>query len=334
MQRRILTYHPLLGHLFIPNIWARIPHEGRAYVVRTNALGLRADVDYRPHGLTGKRRILVFGDSFSAADGVSNAFRFSDLLQAWGTDLEVLNFALPGSGTDQQFLMYQELGASFSADAVLLCPLIENIRRNIAHFRLVVDEGGRAGLVPRPRYRLDGRGALELCGVPVPRLWIPLEEADPELLRRTDLGGAFFRARRVLSHIPGVREWGVRLGVYRPFPQYERTGDPAWRLMRAILRRWIDVIPCPVILAPLPTWHVIETERPPSYLERFRELEMRPRVRVADVLPAFRRLSPVERRACRFRRDIHPTPRGHAIIARALLPEIDACLRENARPHP
>ena len=42
------------------------------------------------------------GDSFTAADGVSNRQRYSDLLEARLPGIEVYNFGLPGTGTDQQ----------------------------------------------------------------------------------------------------------------------------------------------------------------------------------------------------------------------------------------
>ena len=46
-----------------------------------------------------RMRVLVFGDSFTAGDGVSNGSRYSDVLETLlPPPTEVHNFGLPGSG--------------------------------------------------------------------------------------------------------------------------------------------------------------------------------------------------------------------------------------------
>ena len=45
-HRMILGYHPVIGHLYVPGINARIPNERRATYVRTNAQGFRSDSDF------------------------------------------------------------------------------------------------------------------------------------------------------------------------------------------------------------------------------------------------------------------------------------------------
>ena len=78
-MRKLLTYHPTIGYTFIPNLQARVRHEGGGYLIRTNAQGFRSDHDF--HESSAQEPILLFGDSFTAADGVSNRYRYSEILE-------------------------------------------------------------------------------------------------------------------------------------------------------------------------------------------------------------------------------------------------------------
>ena len=49
--------------------------------------------------------ILRFGDSYTAADGVSNKKRYSDVLMQMLPNTEIYNFGMPGTGTDQQYFI-------------------------------------------------------------------------------------------------------------------------------------------------------------------------------------------------------------------------------------
>ena len=103
--RQIVCYNEKIGHLYVPNINARIINEKGGYYVRTNSLGFRSQIEFKKEK-TRKPRILFFGDSITAGDGASNNERFSELL---GVSLgaEVYNFGLSGSGTDQQCLILE-----------------------------------------------------------------------------------------------------------------------------------------------------------------------------------------------------------------------------------
>src|SRR5262245_32188993 len=92
-------YDPDVGFTFLPNLKIRVPHETGGYLVRTNSLGFR---DHRNPTVStnGQRRVFIFGDSFTAGDGVSNGKRFSDELERFLPGVEFYNFGLPGTGTD------------------------------------------------------------------------------------------------------------------------------------------------------------------------------------------------------------------------------------------
>ena len=65
-HRRIFCYNRNIGHLFVPNINARIIHESGGYYVRTNSLGFRSNNEFKEKK-GNKPRILSFGDSNTAA---------------------------------------------------------------------------------------------------------------------------------------------------------------------------------------------------------------------------------------------------------------------------
>ena len=119
-MRQIFKYDPIIGYRYIPGLRARIPHEGGGYLFQVNSSGFRCRHDFTPRKKEGKRRILLFGDSFTAGDGVSDGKRFGDILEELIPDLEVYNFGLPGSGTDQQYLAYREEGDVYKRQPVVI----------------------------------------------------------------------------------------------------------------------------------------------------------------------------------------------------------------------
>src|SRR5215471_19528710 len=103
-MRQIYEYHPTIGLRFVPQLKARVPHEGGGYLVRTNGTGFRSDTEFKKPRSGDTRRILLFGDSFTAGEGVSNGQRYSDFLERLEPGLEVYNFGLPATGLDQHHL--------------------------------------------------------------------------------------------------------------------------------------------------------------------------------------------------------------------------------------
>ena len=103
-HRMVIQYHPILGHLYVPNLQARVfHHDSGAYYVRTNSEGFRSDSEFEKIVLIDPR-LLFTGDSITAGDGCGNEERFSELVGEV-LDAEVYNYGLSGSGTDQQLLV-------------------------------------------------------------------------------------------------------------------------------------------------------------------------------------------------------------------------------------
>src|SRR5688572_22288080 len=169
MYRRLFEYHPRIGYRFIPGLRARVPHEGGGYRIQTNAAGFRSRHEVTREKPPGVTRIVLFGDSFTAGDGVDNEQRFGDRIESALPNVQILNFGLPNTGTDQQYLAYQEFCADLEYDYLMVCPLVENIRWNVSAFRLIISsETGREMVLPKPYFELNGQ-ALELRHVPVPK---------------------------------------------------------------------------------------------------------------------------------------------------------------------
>jgi hypothetical protein len=162
----LFEYDPDIGYRFVPHLKTRVMSGAGGYLVRTNALGFRSEREFERDDRA--HRILVFGDSFTAGDGVSNANRYSDVLETLLPPLEVHNFGLPGSGTDQQFIAYGKLTQGAPCDAVVIAVLVENIRRIVSAWRPSQDDGGSVEFVAKPYFELDAE-RLVRRNDPVPR---------------------------------------------------------------------------------------------------------------------------------------------------------------------
>ena len=126
---------------------------GGRYHININSQAIRADRDYPTGKPAGVRRIIVLGDSMTAGQFLSNADRFSELLERRDPSIEVINLALEGSGTDQQVLLYEHVGLQFEHDLVVLLPFLQNTRRNMVEARDAFDpRSGRMILRPKPRF--------------------------------------------------------------------------------------------------------------------------------------------------------------------------------------
>lgn len=328
--RMVLQYHEIFGQWYVPEIRVYFPHERGYFIIQTNSYGMRSSRPYEKQPPPGWRRILLFGDSFTDGYGVSNRERFSDLLENTLGQTEVLNFGLSGSGTDQQVLIFENLGGDFGGDVVLFCPQVENIRRVALKYWPSIDgTTGRTILAPKPYFSLED-GNLVLRHVPVPRERPFAEEAGPEVKEGAGHSNSRPKAgcvrRLVRKLLPDRLVSFLRGSGSQPFTQYNSPNSPEWRLTEALLTRVVEKAGSRrVVLAPLPLYPYIERAIYPNYLERYRAFALEhPQVLLVDVLPYFKALSASERRRCRYRNDPHYTPFAHSVVARALKEQLES----------
>ena len=322
-SRQLFQYDPLLGHRFIPGLRLRVEHETGGYLLRTNSSGFRSDYEFTSERPPGRRRVLLFGDSFTAGDGVSNPQRYGDRLEQLMPDVQVLNFGLSGSGTDQQLLLFREVKDAYEHDVVVIGLLVENIRRIVAHYRLYRSSDGIERAHAKPYFVLGSSGDLELRNVPVPREAINLDHLPEAERGFVDMGGQFHALRRAVGKLgAGTKELVQRVSRFQPLPEYDSKDSAAWLLMRTLLTAWASESAVPVIVVPIPLYHYVEELSSPVYQRRFAELRTVANLEVYDPLPALLAYDKALRRKFRFDKDVHLTPSGHEALAAAIAPRV------------
>jgi len=333
-MRQIYEHHPRIGFRFIPGVKARIAHEGGGYLVRANSTGFRDDREFVPASAPGVRRVLVFGDSFTAGEGVSNGKRWTDAVERAVPGLELLNFGMPATGTDQHFLIYEEFARGLEHTLVVIAVFVENIRRVASRYRWFTDAEGRRVLYAKPWFELRG-GELVLRGTPVPSTPVELDRLTAEeratiaaTARFPALKAAFrrLRASPVFERVvvdTGLKDRALRLAGYQPLPEYEEEGGDAWRVMREVIRRWIAASARPVALVPIPLYHHVEgLASAATYQGRLREAAEGAGAAYVDPLPILAAAPQERRRGFYYPGDGHLTAEGHEALGRAVAPAI------------
>lgn len=87
---------------------------------QSNNLGARARSDFPRAKPLGKKRVLVFGDSFAQGSRVRQEDAWPSILGSKTKALEVLNFGVDGYGMGQSFLRYREIRDQLEYDLVIL----------------------------------------------------------------------------------------------------------------------------------------------------------------------------------------------------------------------
>jgi hypothetical protein len=309
---------PIIGYRYTPGTRMTLgkPGGGR-YALAINADGVRSDRDYAFAKPPGVFRIIVCGDSMAGGQFVSNSQRFSELLERRIPNLEVINLALEGSGTDQQVLLYEHVGLRYEHDLVVLLPFLQNIRRNLVGAREAIEPGtGRTVLRPKPRFELTDRGLVlhppgEHGGVP--------PSGSPDVPPRT-------RIKSVLNGLPGaqvVKRLAYRLRPWEPFPEYRDPEGPAWQLMAALIGR-MQALASPRPLVIVPTFYAgyLQFRMARNYWDRFASLHHPPAAYALDVLPHFQREGEDAARSFQEPHDMHFSAHGHLVLADALQAEL------------
>lgn len=349
MAKSLMKYHPRIGQTYMPSTKIRVQGPAGGFLVRTNAAGFRSDKEVRQTCDPSVFRALLFGDSQTAGDGVANAQRYSDLLEAAVPGLEVENCAVSGTATDQQYLTWQEMAPATPHDLVIIAVYVENIRRITRRVVKVRDASEAEVYRAKPYFELDGE-RLVLGNVPVPKQPWTDATLPAELLPHVFCYGqenillknpsrSLAALKRALASLGPFRRVAkqllTRLSTFQPVPEYDHRQSPAWRLMRQILKNWIAESYVPVLLLPLPLYfslHGLSDAR--NYQARFNELTKETGCTLLDPLPAFMKLSRDERAAVWSDAFGHISAAGHQVIAELLRTNIATFMasRSAARP--
>lgn len=321
MARQLFEYHPLIGYRFIPNLKVRIPHESGGYLVRVNETGFRSNREFTKEKPKNINRVILFGDSYTAGEGVSNQYRYSDVLERSVSNIEVYNFGLPGSGTDQQYLIYREFAKDIKHDITIIAVLVENIRRVAARYRVWNDDRGLPVLYDKPYFELAD-GEITLKNVPPRKKALHKADIPVEEQIFIDRGGRFPEIEKLVSRL-GIKDLVQSIVRYQPVPEYNRADNHAWQLMSKILEKWINNLPGKVILMPIPLYQHLEGRSDPSkYQARFDEVAKATGCFLYDPLKDLTQYSKRQRRQFRFKKDVHLTHLGHSALADCIAPVI------------
>jgi lysophospholipase L1-like esterase len=195
-------YDERLGWAHRPGQRGVFSHSDFSVEIEINSDGLRDD-EYAAAG-TGKKRMLVLGDSFGWGFGVEHEERFSEILEAAHPGWEIINASVSGYGTDQQYLYLEDRGLSYGPDVVLVLFYEDDFTTN---------RSPREHWYNKP-YFVVGDSGPELRNVPVPKATVR-QAVGRFALGRTYLGRGIYG---LIGH---------RLARPAPSPRRPAAADPA-----------------------------------------------------------------------------------------------------------
>ena len=240
----------------------------------------------------------------------------------------MINFSLEGTGTDQQLLLYENLGKQYEHDLVLLLPFLQNIRRNTVEVRAGYDPKTHATILrSKPRFDLIN-GKLVLRKLSALR-----DEGDTnreytkEMLKQTDTYPGFISGLKArLNSVSGATALKQVLYAtfpWEPFPEYRHPGTPEWKLMEAIIRRFKESAgEKPLVVVPVFYDSYVRFRMARNYWDRFASLNAAPGLFPIDLLPYFKRIGREGMRAFLGPYDCHFSAYGHIVVADALQSEL------------
>lgn len=234
-----------LGWRHVPNAHGRLVTPEFDVEIRINSEGLRGP-EIQKEKSTGVRRLLVFGDSFAEGWGVEEenlfSFHLQQCLSQTNPDIEVLNFGVAGYGTDQAYLLFQEIGSHYQADDVVLL-FYGNDLWNNASKRGIGSERGQ-----KPFFRPMIGGELKLEGIPVNRTkyWDESRYGGDSIWKRIKhyLRSHFHFYALFTKLITEEMKTGKVSAYYDGLYGLDRSKkwNPVWHLTELILRDFNDYV--------------------------------------------------------------------------------------------
>lgn len=157
--RSMMTYDELLGWRHVPNskAWSETPEYKVQYII--NSKGLR-DKECSYNNEPGKLRIICLGDSVTFGWGVDRNSLFTEMLEGYFTNVEVINMGVQGYGIDQELIFLEQEGVKYQPDLVLVYVIPADLERACY---------SKMWRRPKPKFLLD-KGRLILSNIPVPRV--------------------------------------------------------------------------------------------------------------------------------------------------------------------
>lgn len=165
IRNQLFIYDELLG-------WKGSPNASSAYISKDFIVSVSHDnLGYRnlsPAYVPGKKNILLLGDSYGWGWGVEDDETATAVFNRKHEDFNAYSLAIPGYGTDQQYLAMQRFmdqHPTFQYEQAVVLFYLND-------FDDVVASLG-SGMYPKPLFHLDEQGELQLQNVPVPQNQLP-----------------------------------------------------------------------------------------------------------------------------------------------------------------
>jgi GDSL-like Lipase/Acylhydrolase family len=227
--------------------------------IRTNALGLRGG-EVAASKAPGTRRVLVVGDSYVFGVGVDEEHtlpaRLQRMLSTGGESWEVLNLGVAGYSTDQEYVLFRELGPRLAPDVVVLVVCDNDFEGNTLDFVYRQYYKPRFKLGPDGDLAPDLEEAPPLSGSQRAKLWLGRHSNAWNLVRSRESKSAGLQAvldlfqvavahpssddpvRLMLAFERAFREDARRLGAsfVTLNTAHARENTPLYHALRPMLR--------------------------------------------------------------------------------------------------
>jgi len=257
--------------------------------------------------------VLFIGCSFTAGDGVSNEHRFTDLLEKKDRRLNIHNCALSATGSDQQYLVHQDMGPAINPDVLVVSPYAGCIGRNLFPHKISYDNfSGGLTRQPKPFFAIDEDDHLTLHNIPVPKVTLESGNGKPE-----PRGKAGFIGRALGKGADKIKGALADL-MSKPsaaLDSYKDEKSKGYRLMRRILEMTVNESSAGMkILLPLPHKECLDAGVRPDYLTLFEQVASDTGAKLWDVSERLLKLPPGSVPGL-FLSDGHYGEAGHGAVA-------------------
>lgn len=336
-EAKVLCLDAIMGNVYCPNLNERLDNlYGSTIQVRTNSMGM-ADREYPLEKPAGTLRIALLGDSLTASLYLPVEQQFKTLWekalsQRLGKPVEIMNFAVDGTGTWEQLQMFHLRARQFQPDAVILAFFWGNdtwgnlASRDRGRANPLKDEYPEAGWLMRTR--VAHRKTIR---------WLWNHSAAFQFLdvlkTRIQTQRSYERGRETPQTSP---QTATKASAEQPDTAAEPRYDPgfawdseAWVLTRELmvkLKSETDAARSPLIVFQLPMLEQLNQPRPLPH-QALRGFLAQHGIANADAFETLAGLSAQQKRALYLLDDVHLTAEGHRVFAEAVLPQLEQFLR-------
>lgn len=334
-EAKVLCLDAIMGNVYCPGLDEQLDNlYGSTTRVRTNSIGM-ADREYALAKPPGTLRIALLGDSLTASLYLPTDQQFKSiwekaLARELGRPVEIMNFAIDGTGTWEQLQMFHLRARQFQPDAVILSFFWGNdVWNNLASRdrgrpNPLKDEYPEAGALRR--FQVAHRQTIR---------WLWNNSAAYQFLdvlkTRIQTRQSVERGLQSAGTVAAPGAGAASVPVTYDDPAYLWDSD-AWKLTRELmlkLKAETDAAGSRLVVFQLPMLDQISRPVPLPY-QALRDFLGAHQVANLDAFARLEQLSAPQKRALYLLDDVHLTAEGHKVFAEAALPGLVQFLASDA----